>query len=318
MAAHIALLTANGLVAAPAPFEVASSSHEALAVEDASSPYEAPAVESAPGEVASSPHEAPRWKAPPTSRRSPPRLPPEVTPLPQQAEMDAANPIVPGARLGREPDGQPAWFVADPARPDRYLSCRFHTVLVARSGCHAPSLLLSRRCLGLPRRGLPAPCCSNWWVATMHGVPTQGLRARPSACWNACRFLADDGSHQSGRCSAQVGDQRTRASHHGRRPSHSPPSHCSALCRAVAGGEVTLACLSRYVPGLAANCPPTVLPQCHNRKRGKRGRQDMHTTIAVRNRMPAGAIPRGAVELARPAQSGGQPMNAFDADLGRR
>jgi hypothetical protein len=37
------------------------------------------------------------------------------------AAMDAANPIVPGARLGREPDGRPAWFIADPARAGRFL-----------------------------------------------------------------------------------------------------------------------------------------------------------------------------------------------------
>jgi amino acid adenylation domain-containing protein len=37
------------------------------------------------------------------------------------AAMDAAHPIVPGARLGREPDGRPAWFIADPARAGRFL-----------------------------------------------------------------------------------------------------------------------------------------------------------------------------------------------------
>ena len=37
------------------------------------------------------------------------------------ALMDSARPIVPGAILGREPDGRPAWFVADPARPAGFL-----------------------------------------------------------------------------------------------------------------------------------------------------------------------------------------------------
>ena len=31
------------------------------------------------------------------------------------------GPLVPGARLGKGPDGQPAWFVADPQRPGKYL-----------------------------------------------------------------------------------------------------------------------------------------------------------------------------------------------------
>jgi glutamate-1-semialdehyde aminotransferase/acyl carrier protein len=35
------------------------------------------------------------------------------------AHADAAP--VPGARLGRDPDGTPAWFVADPQRPNKYL-----------------------------------------------------------------------------------------------------------------------------------------------------------------------------------------------------
>jgi len=37
------------------------------------------------------------------------------------ALMDAARPVVPGARLGRTPEGEPAWFVPDPARPGGYL-----------------------------------------------------------------------------------------------------------------------------------------------------------------------------------------------------
>jgi hypothetical protein len=36
-------------------------------------------------------------------------------------EADANNPPVPGARLGRDQDGNPAWFIADPAREGNYL-----------------------------------------------------------------------------------------------------------------------------------------------------------------------------------------------------
>ncbi|QNP40683.1 polyketide synthase [Lysobacter solisilvae (ex Woo and Kim 2020)] len=35
--------------------------------------------------------------------------------------MDARHPIVPGARLGRAPDGSPAWFVPDPDRTGKFL-----------------------------------------------------------------------------------------------------------------------------------------------------------------------------------------------------
>jgi len=35
--------------------------------------------------------------------------------------MDASNPVVPGARLGREPDGTPAWFVPNPEQPGKYM-----------------------------------------------------------------------------------------------------------------------------------------------------------------------------------------------------
>ncbi|HKR75046.1 MAG TPA: amino acid adenylation domain-containing protein [Rhodanobacter sp.] len=38
-----------------------------------------------------------------------------------QTVMDAARPPVPGARLGREPDGRPCWFVPNPAQPGKYL-----------------------------------------------------------------------------------------------------------------------------------------------------------------------------------------------------
>ncbi len=37
------------------------------------------------------------------------------------ALMDAGNPIVPGARLGRTPEGEPAWYLPDPERPGGYL-----------------------------------------------------------------------------------------------------------------------------------------------------------------------------------------------------
>jgi glutamate-1-semialdehyde aminotransferase len=35
--------------------------------------------------------------------------------------MDASKPVVPGARLGREPDGTPAWFVPNPEEPGKYM-----------------------------------------------------------------------------------------------------------------------------------------------------------------------------------------------------
>jgi acyl transferase domain-containing protein len=38
-----------------------------------------------------------------------------------RALMDAAHPITAGARLGRQPDGRPAWFIADPNRGGKYL-----------------------------------------------------------------------------------------------------------------------------------------------------------------------------------------------------
>ncbi|MEW9624685.1 amino acid adenylation domain-containing protein [Rhodanobacter geophilus] len=38
-----------------------------------------------------------------------------------QTVMDAARPPVPGARLGREPDGRPCWFVPNPEQPGKYL-----------------------------------------------------------------------------------------------------------------------------------------------------------------------------------------------------
>ncbi len=35
--------------------------------------------------------------------------------------MDPARPPVPGARIGRDPEGRPAWYVADPDRVDQYV-----------------------------------------------------------------------------------------------------------------------------------------------------------------------------------------------------
>jgi hypothetical protein len=39
---------------------------------------------------------------------------------PASRAFDAAHPPVPDARLGRDKDGQPAWFVPDPASPGKY------------------------------------------------------------------------------------------------------------------------------------------------------------------------------------------------------
>ncbi|KAF1710075.1 type I polyketide synthase [Pseudoxanthomonas kalamensis DSM 18571] len=35
--------------------------------------------------------------------------------------MDASRPVVPGARLGRDPQGHPGWYVPDPEQPGQYL-----------------------------------------------------------------------------------------------------------------------------------------------------------------------------------------------------
>lgn len=37
--------------------------------------------------------------------------------------FDAANPPIPGARLGKDADGQPAWFVPNPDLPGKFLRC---------------------------------------------------------------------------------------------------------------------------------------------------------------------------------------------------
>jgi hypothetical protein len=34
--------------------------------------------------------------------------------------MDARNPPLPGARIGREPDGRPAWFVPSAEQPGKF------------------------------------------------------------------------------------------------------------------------------------------------------------------------------------------------------
>jgi amino acid adenylation domain-containing protein len=39
----------------------------------------------------------------------------------QAAAFDASRPPVPGARLGRDPEGKPAWFVANPDVPGKYI-----------------------------------------------------------------------------------------------------------------------------------------------------------------------------------------------------
>ena len=39
----------------------------------------------------------------------------------QVAAADSSQPPVPNARLGRDRDGSPAWFVPDPQAPGQYL-----------------------------------------------------------------------------------------------------------------------------------------------------------------------------------------------------
>ncbi|HEY4555748.1 MAG TPA: hypothetical protein VIG68_04860, partial [Lysobacter sp.] len=39
----------------------------------------------------------------------------------ERQEFDPSRPPVPGARLGRDPDGKPAWFVAHPETPNKYM-----------------------------------------------------------------------------------------------------------------------------------------------------------------------------------------------------
>jgi len=40
---------------------------------------------------------------------------------PSPAARPSAVPPVPGARLGRDPEGNPAWYMPDPSRPGKYL-----------------------------------------------------------------------------------------------------------------------------------------------------------------------------------------------------
>lgn len=88
MAAHLALLTSSG--------------SEAIS----------PAVEAAPVPQAPPAAETSRSIAPFIATR--PDAGSESPPL--RAPMDSAYPVLPGAKLGREPDGRPGWFVADPDR----------------------------------------------------------------------------------------------------------------------------------------------------------------------------------------------------------
>ncbi|MEQ1515575.1 MAG: amino acid adenylation domain-containing protein [Usitatibacteraceae bacterium] len=39
----------------------------------------------------------------------------------RKVELDAARPPMPGARIGKDPDGKPAWFVPNPDSPGKYL-----------------------------------------------------------------------------------------------------------------------------------------------------------------------------------------------------
>jgi hypothetical protein len=39
----------------------------------------------------------------------------------ENGAFDANRPPLPGARLGRDVDGKPAWFVANPSDPSKYL-----------------------------------------------------------------------------------------------------------------------------------------------------------------------------------------------------
>ncbi|WP_305076412.1 polyketide synthase [Pseudoxanthomonas sp. PXM02] len=51
-----------------------------------------------------------------------PQLPVPSSPAPlPRALMDARHPVAPGARLGRSPEGEPAWYVPDPDQTGRYL-----------------------------------------------------------------------------------------------------------------------------------------------------------------------------------------------------
>ncbi len=46
---------------------------------------------------------------------------PSKKPAKDPVQYDSSRPPVPGARLGRDPDGTPAWFVPNPAEPGKYM-----------------------------------------------------------------------------------------------------------------------------------------------------------------------------------------------------
>jgi len=45
----------------------------------------------------------------------------DFLPRRQPEPLDPNKPPAPGARLGRDPQGNPAWFVPDPNRPGNYV-----------------------------------------------------------------------------------------------------------------------------------------------------------------------------------------------------
>jgi hypothetical protein len=47
-------------------------------------------------------------------------LPERKAPVPAAA-LDASTPPAPGARLGRDPSGNPAWYVPHPTEPHKYV-----------------------------------------------------------------------------------------------------------------------------------------------------------------------------------------------------
>ena len=59
--------------------------------------------------------------ATPTRRPAPPAAPDAGNAIAAPAVLDAARPPVPGARLGRDPAGQPAWFVPKADQPGKYV-----------------------------------------------------------------------------------------------------------------------------------------------------------------------------------------------------
>ena len=51
-----------------------------------------------------------------------PPVPASVADLPAAPRFDAGTPPIPGARLGRDASGKPAWFVPDPKNPRKYVA----------------------------------------------------------------------------------------------------------------------------------------------------------------------------------------------------